>query len=322
MTVEEQRYFEECRKVLDKDQLETVSMAMDYGLAMEDIRKVVKSNKNALCRREIFHAFMEEIETAALDFLCAEDFNQYQIREIVKGFCDGLSFEQVKSYAAVEIPANRMKKTRCQLSESLKKNDRGKEEEGFQEYMKGLMGIMESSLQQFKESNERFDVLSAMVKEHVVDEKDREIKDLYENLRYKDKNIKELQGKLAEKEKQIEKLEAEVKKGNPLSIPVQKTEKTAPIIPETDAAGQPPKFRKRMFAWMLRGGNLPQDMVTKIMDSNLSAEQLEEVRKCVESGLDDVEIMRVLENNPTPERMKKMREILLLIRQRKGKAGV
>lgn len=322
MTVEEQRYFEECRKILDKEQLETVSMAMDYGLSMGDIRKVVKSNKSALCMKEIFHAFMEEIEGEALELLCREDFNPYQIREIVKGFCDGLSFEQVKSYAAVEIPASRMKKTRCQLLETLEKKESHEEDGDVREYMKGLMGIMESSLQQFKESNERFDVLSAMVKEHVVDEKDREIKDLYENLKYKDKSIKELQGKLAEKEKQIEKLEGEIKKGNPVDIPVQRTEKKEPIMPEAAGENQPLKLRKRMFAWMLRSEKLPQDMVAKIMDSDLSAEQLEEVRKCVESGLDDVEIMRVLENNPTPERMKKMREILLLIRQRKGKAGV
>lgn len=322
MTVEEQRYFEECRKIMDKDQLETVSMAMDYGLSMENIRKVVKSNKNALCMKEIFHALMEEIEPEAVELLCREDFNQYQIREIVKGFCGGLNYEQVKSYAAVEISASRMKKTRCQLLETLKKGDSQKEDAKVQEYMKGLMGIMESSLQQFKESNERFDVLSVMVKEHVVDEKDREIKDLYENLKYKDKSIKELQGKLTEKEKQIEKLEGEIKKGNPVDIPVQKTEKKDPLMPETAADNQPLKLRKRMFAWMLRSEKLPQDMVTKIMNSDLSAEQLEEVRKCVESGLDEVEIMRVLENNPTPERMKKMREILILIRQRKGKAGV
>ncbi len=52
----------------------------------------------------------------------------------------------------------------------------------------------------------------------------------------------------------------------------------------------------------------------------LQAEQLEEVRKCIESGLNDQEIARVIENNPTAERMCKMREILLLMKKRK--AGV
>ena len=43
------------------------------------------------------------------------------------------------------------------------------------------------------------------------------------------------------------------------------------------------------------------------METDLSPEQLEEVRMCLESGLTDQEIERVLECDPTPERMKKMR---------------
>ena len=61
--------------------------------------------------------------------------------------------------------------------------------------MKNLMGIMEQSIQQFRESNDRFTALSSLVKEHVVEEKNQEIKDLYENLQYKDKNIQELKRK-------------------------------------------------------------------------------------------------------------------------------
>jgi hypothetical protein len=37
-------------------------------------------------------------------------------------------------------------------------------------------------------------------------------------------------------------------------------------------------------------------------------------------GLADAEILQVMENSPSPERMKKMREIILLMRKRK--AGV
>ena len=72
--------------------------------------------------------------------------------------------------------------------------------------MKNLMGIMEQSIQQFQESNDRFTALSSLVKEHVVEEKNQEIKDLYENLQYKDKNIQELKEKLAKKEQEIQDL--------------------------------------------------------------------------------------------------------------------
>ena len=61
--------------------------------------------------------------------------------------------------------------------------------------MKNLMGIMEQSIQQFRESNDRFTALSSLVKEHVVEEKNQEIKDLYENLQYKDEKYTGIKGK-------------------------------------------------------------------------------------------------------------------------------
>ena len=43
MTVEGQRYLEECRKVLREEQMDAVSMGLDFGLPVSDIQKVVKS---------------------------------------------------------------------------------------------------------------------------------------------------------------------------------------------------------------------------------------------------------------------------------------
>ena len=42
MTVEGQRYLEECRKVLKEEQMDAVSMGLDFGLPVSDIQKVVK----------------------------------------------------------------------------------------------------------------------------------------------------------------------------------------------------------------------------------------------------------------------------------------
>lgn len=53
------------------------------------------------------------------------------------------------------------------------------------------------------------------------------------------------------------------------------------------------------------GKKVPKSVVEKILEYNLSAEQLEEIRQCVESGLADAEILQVMENSPSPERMKK-----------------
>ena len=80
------------------------------------------------------------------------------------------------------------------------------------------------------------------------------------------------------------------------------------------------KSKRRLLGIAMLGKKVPKSVVEKILEYNLSAEQLEEIRQCVESGLADAEILQVMENSPSPERMKKMREIILLMRKRK--AGV
>ena len=325
MTVEEQRYLDECKKVLKQEQIEIVTMAMDYGLQIPEIRKLVQSNQSAECMKEIVFAMMEGISDDVLDFLCENEFNQYQIKEIREGIVHGLSFEQIRSYATKEMSANKMKKMRTQLEETIKEKGGAKEDDSVKEYMKNLMQIMEDSIKQFKESNERFDVLSSLVKEHVVDEKNREIQDLYENLKYKDKSIQDLQHKIEERDKTIADLQKALssKKSEEQQRPVVPAEsqvKKEEILLEPDMRADQRRqtLKKRMFGWFaLRDNKIPKDVLEKIMEADLSTEQLEEVRKCMESGLNDQEISRVIANNPSPERMQKLREILLLIRNRR-----
>lgn len=58
------------------------------------------------------------------------------------------------------------------------KKNAGNSAEGaaFKEYTENLIKMMETSLQQFKENNEKFEVLSTLVKEHVLDEKTRRLR--------------------------------------------------------------------------------------------------------------------------------------------------
>lgn len=300
MTIEEQRYLEECKKVLKREQMEIVTMAMDYGLPIAEIRKVVQSNQSAECMREIVFGMMEGISTEALEFLCENEFNQYQIKEIREGIVHGLAFEQVKTYAIKEMSANRMKKMRTQLEESLQKQGgQAKEDDSVREYMKGLMEIMENSILQFKESNERFDALSSLVKEHVVDEKNREIQDLYENLKYKDKSIQDLQRKVAERDQTIAGLKAALEKKNqeekpqkPEPLPAAEPKRPEILLEPVMKDSRPAK--KRMLGLLaFRDRNLPKDVLGTIMDADLQAEQLEEVCKCIESGLNDQNLFYV-----------------------------
>lgn len=59
MTVEGQRYLEECRKVLKEEQMDAVSMGLDFGLPVSDIQKVVKSNQEAPVMKAIIIGLME-----------------------------------------------------------------------------------------------------------------------------------------------------------------------------------------------------------------------------------------------------------------------
>ena len=286
MTVEGQRYLEECRKVLKEEQMDAVSMGLDFGLPVSE-------------------------GIGEIDFLCEGNYNQFQVREIVEGLKNGLDLEEVKTYAGNELPASRMRTMRIQLEESKAKKEVPKDEE-MRSYMKNLMGIMEQSIQQFRESNDRFTALSSLVKEHVVEEKNQEIKDLYENLQYKDKNIQELKEKLAKKEQEIQDLKKEAEKYRETKVVLEeKSIQTAEGLQ---------KSKHRLLGIAMLGKKVPKSVVEKILEYNLSAEQLEEIRQCVESGLADAEILQVMENSPSPERMKKMREIILLMRKRK--AGV
>ncbi len=83
-----------------------------------------------------------------------------------RGLKNGLDLEEVKTYAGNELPASRMRTMRIQLEES--KAKRSSKDEEMRSYMKNLMGIVEQSIQQFRESNDRL-CLSSLVKEHVVE---------------------------------------------------------------------------------------------------------------------------------------------------------
>lgn len=147
MTVEGQRYLEECRKVLKEEQMDAVSMGLDFGLPVSDIQKVVKSNQEAPVMKAIIIGLMEGI--GEIDFLCEGNYNQFQVREIVEGLKNGLDLEEVKTYAgkncrpAVCGPCGYNWKSQKAKKEVLK-------DEEMRSYMKNLMGIMEQSIQQFQ----------------------------------------------------------------------------------------------------------------------------------------------------------------------------
>ena len=148
-------------------------MGLDFGLPVSDIQKVVKSNQEAPVMKAIIIGLMEGI--GEIDFLCEGNYNQFQVREIVEGLKNGLDLEEVKTYAGNELPASRMRTMRIQLEEAKAKKEVPKDEE-MRSYMKNLMGIMEQSIQQFRESNDRFTALSSLVRSMLLKRKTRRLK--------------------------------------------------------------------------------------------------------------------------------------------------
>ena len=210
MTVEEQKYVEECRKKLGPEQVQVIQMAFKYGLGIKDVRRLAIPKLNAEQMRQTVYAVLENVDSELIELCCQGTFDQYQIPEIVSGSVSGLTKEEILSYATPDLPASRMKKMRSQLIEAKKNASDTAEGTAFREYTENLIKMMETSLQQFKENNEKFEVLSSLVKEHVLDEKNQEIKDLYDNLKEKDNLIKKLQEEAAGREAQIKDLEAKL----------------------------------------------------------------------------------------------------------------
>ena len=107
MTVEGQRYLEECRKVLKEEQMDAVSMGLDFGLPVSDIQKVVKSNQEAPVMKAIIIGLWKGLGKST--FLCEGNYNQFQVREIVEGLKNGLDLEEVKTY----VPGNELRPVVC-----------------------------------------------------------------------------------------------------------------------------------------------------------------------------------------------------------------
>ena len=105
------------KKKLDKEQLEIITSALEYGIPIKILRKLVLSGPEAPIMREIVAGMMAGMENEAVEFLCQESFQVYQVREIVQAFLAGLTLEQVKSFASSDISASQMRKLREHLAQ-------------------------------------------------------------------------------------------------------------------------------------------------------------------------------------------------------------
>ena len=140
------------------------------------------------------------------------------------------------------------------------------------------------------------------------------------NLQYKDKNNTGIKGKAGKERAGNSGSEKRSRKIQGKNRSCSRETKVVLEEKSIQTAEGLQKSKRRLLGIAMLGKKVPKSVVEKILEYNLSAEQLEEIRQCVESGLADAEILQVMENSPSPERMKKMREIILLMRKRK--AGV
>lgn len=315
LTIEEQKYLEECKKKLSQEQVKIVQMAFEYGLNITDIRKFAMPKLRPEQMQQIVYAMLEEIDREVLEQICKGDFDQYQIQEIVSGFSGGLDREEVMSYAVQDLPANRMKKMRTQLLDA--KKSVSITDSGMKEYTEKLMQIMDTSLQQFQKNNEKFELLSGLVKDHVFDAKEQEIKDLYENVNNKDTLIHQLQRDIEEKNQLIEDLNKAVAKVAPETAEKEvRGQSNIAQLQSLDTYTEKIPKRKSIFENLL-SRNKKKDILDQIAGEGLSPQQLEEIRSAFDSGLPDVQVIRLIRKDLSPEKMRKMKEIMLLIQKRR-----
>ena len=70
MTIEEQKYLEECHKKLGADQIEVMQMAFQYGLGIKDVRRVAIPKLNAEQMRQTVFAMLEDVDGELVDLCC------------------------------------------------------------------------------------------------------------------------------------------------------------------------------------------------------------------------------------------------------------
>ena len=274
------------------------------------------SGPEAPIMREIVSGMMASMENEAVEFLCQESFQVYQVREIVQAFLAGLTLEQVKSFASSDISASQMRK----LWEQLAQKKGGDQELAV--YMKQILEVMGTAVQKFSEENQKFESLAGFMNHHLLDEKDKEIQRLEENLKFKNEVIRKLKKQLEEMEdvkpKKEEPIPESLEIGREYQQPKEQTvEENSHGLSQTESTSNF-NHQERLGKFARLFGNRRKDLLDIALKQGLSPEQLEEVRKCLESGLTDLDIIRIIETKPSPEKMQKMREILLLIRTRKG----
>lgn len=288
--------------------MEIITSALEYGIQIKTLRKLVMSGQEALIMKEIAAGMMAGLNSEAVEYLCQESFQVYQVREIVQAFLAGLTLEQVKTFASPDISASQMHKMWEQLAQ------KKEEDQGLAEYMKQILEIMGTAVQKFSEENQKFESLAGVMNHHLLNEKDKEIQRLEENLKFKNEVIRKLKKQLEET------VAVDVQEKEPERIEIQKSQEslTEQKVSKQSQVSETAIPQDRLGRFGKLFGNRRKDLLDISLKQGLTPEQLEEVRKCLESGLTDLDIIRMIETKPSPEKMQKMREILLLIRTRKG----
>lgn len=172
--------------------MEIITSALEYGIPIKTLRKLVMSGQEALIMKEIAAGMMAGLNSEAVEYLCQESFQVYQVREIVQAFLAGLNLEQVKTFASPDISASQMHKMWEQLAQ------KKEEDQGLAEYMKQILEIMGTAVQKFSEENQKFESLAGVMNHHLLNEKDKEIQRLEENLKFKNEVIRKLKKQLEE----------------------------------------------------------------------------------------------------------------------------
>lgn len=332
MTIQEKNYIRECEEKYDSKYCEVVRQGLEYGLELMEVKQIVEKGYGLEKLNMILAAIKEGADDKVVVFMCEGMLNIYQMQEVVDGLRVGLTLEEIKSYAHPDIKAHVMKKLRKQLEE--KKQTIG-EKEGAAASVKELMEHMTMAMEHLRQDKERADELVNFLDSHVLEEKNRLIQDLKENLKGQENIIHSLQVALKKKDEVIEEgnqaLHERDIKINELTIKLsQEKQWIEDRLEET--WNEPDKVRPLGYAEMPRREK-PQDslisrmsgwkkkergLLTDIAEKEFQPDQLEQIRLAMVAGLPQNLIQKIADPKITAERMRGIIAIMMITDEHRG----
>lgn len=206
-------FIKECRnKAFNSNQLDIIKEAVNYGIELDRIRILAKTQYDEFQMEQILRALKENIPMEIMELLTGDKHNHLVMAEIIDGAIEGLSLEDIKAYALTGASPQEMRKKRLMLIKQLKLEESVKLSE-LMETLKSEMEALRNSFNIMENQSEKTQEILLSMKEEELNEakklieaKELVIKNLQTDNRKKQDKIELISDLLKKKEKELQDL--------------------------------------------------------------------------------------------------------------------